>query len=136
MAVTNVSYELIISTDLRDSGGHSTKIVKLNSFTGTYETGGIVLQPEWFGFTNLVSIVTQPTSAYPLSGAGEPWTLIGFNHVIKVDQGIANGGSANGISEWRIIPFITNGTTFEELADGQSLTFPDGIEPVVIVIGA
>jgi hypothetical protein len=136
MAVTGISYDLIISTDLRDSGGHKTKIVKLNSFTGTYSTGGIVLQPEWFDFTDIVSIVAQTTSAYPLSGAGQPWTLIGFNHFIKVDQGIANGGSANGVSEWRILPFITDGTTFNELANGQSLTFPAGIQPVIIIIGS
>jgi hypothetical protein len=136
MAVTGISYDLIISTDLRDSAGHKTKIVKLNSFDGTYNTGGIVLDPSWFDFTEIIAIVTQPTSAYPLSGAGEPWTLIGFNHIIKVDQGIANGGSANGVSEWRILPFITDGTTFNELADGQSLSFPAGIEPVVIIIGS
>lgn len=136
MAVTGVSYDLIISTDLRDSGGHKTKIVKLNSFTGTYNTGGIVLDPSWFDFNEIVTVVTQPTSAYPLSGVGEPWTLIGFNHVIKVDQGVANDGVANGVSEWRILPFITDGTTFNELADGQSLTFPTGIEPIVIIIGS
>jgi len=136
MAVTNVSYELIISTDLRDSGGHKTKIVKLNSFTGTYNTGGIILNPSWFEFTDIISIITQPTSAYPLSGVGQPWTLIGFNHVVKVDQGIANTGVANNVPEWRIIPFITNGTSYEELANGQSLTFPDGIEPVFIIVGS
>lgn len=136
MSVSGVSYDLILSTDLRDSGGHSTKIVKLNSFTGTYSTGGIILYPEWFGFNEIEAIIAQPTSAYPLSGAGEPWTLIGFNHIVKVDQGIVDSGSANGLSQWRLLPFITNGSSYEELADGQSLTFPDGIEPIVIIVGA
>jgi hypothetical protein len=56
--------------------------------------------------------------------------------IMRVDQGIANGGDATGVFEWRILPFLYDGTAFNELSDGSSLEFPEGLENIILLVGA
>jgi hypothetical protein len=136
MAITGVDYNLITASDLRDSAGHTMKLIKLNGFIGTYEIGGVVLDPQWFDLREITFMTAEPTTGMPLSGPSEPWSLVTINSIMRVDQGIANGGDATGIFEWRIIPFLYDGTSFNELADGSSLAFPEGLETIILLVGA
>ena len=136
MAITAADYDLVTASDLRDSGGHVMKLIRLNGFTGTYETGGVVLDPDWFDMREITFISAEPTTSMPLSGPSNPWSLVTITSIVKADQGIATTGVANGVFEWRILPFLYDGTTFTELSDGSSLTFPEGLENVLLIVGA
>lgn len=137
MAITGVNFEFVAESDLRDSAGHTMRLVKLNGFEGTYATGGVILNPEWFGLSELLFLTAEPTTSLPLSGPTEPWTLISFNSLMRVDQGLANGGDPTGVYEWRLLPFITDGQGgWSEVADGDELNFPAGFEVVLLLVGA
>ena len=135
MAITGLNYDLLTASDLRDSDGHTMKLIKLNGFTGTYEAGGAVIDPDWIDLSDITFISAQPTTAMPFAGPGEPWSLVSMVSIMRVDQGIANGGSATGVFEWRILPFLYDGTTFSELADGSALDFADGFESIILLVG-
>lgn len=136
MAVTALDYDLITASDLRDSDGHTMKLIKLNGFTGTYETGGVVIDPDWLDLSEIVFINSQAATSMPISGPGEPWSIVALTTIMKTDQGIVTTGTANGVTEWRILPFLYDGTTFNELADGSPLAFAEGFESIILVVGA
>ena len=136
MAITGIDYDLLTASDLRDSDGHTMKLIKLNGFTGTYESGGVVIDPDWLDLSEITFISAQPTTAMPFAGPGEPWSLVSMVSIMRVDQGIANGEDATGIFEWRMLPYLYDGTAFTEVADGSSLDFPDGFESIILLVGA
>lgn len=136
MAITGATYDLVTASDLRDSAGHTMKLIRLKGFTGTYEVGGVIIDPEWFDLSEITFMTAEPSTAMPFSGPGEPWSLVSTTSIMRVDQGIANGGDATGIFEWRILPFLYDGTAFNELADGSTLEFPEGLENIILLVGA
>ena len=136
MAITGLDYDLLTASDLRDSDGHTMKLIKLNGFVGTYESGGAVIDPDWVDLSEITFISAQPVTAMPFAGADEPWSLVSMTSIMRVDQGIANGEAATGVFEWRILPYLYDGTAFNELADGSSLEFADGFESIILLVGA
>ena len=55
--------DLMVS-DLRDTGGHIIKVLRIESFDVTYSTGGILIDPEDFGMDSVEFIHMQPITAY------------------------------------------------------------------------
>lgn len=135
MAISNIEIETILSTDLRDSDGNHLKIVSMVQFDGTYDTGGIALNPEWFEMEEIKLVITQSGSALPLD-VGEPWNPITFNIVQRVDDGIAANEAESGTFSWRLNVALWDGSSFAELSDGSPLQLPTGFSPVLVVVGA
>lgn len=49
MAITNITYTDILTTDMRDADGKVLKVLKLETMEGTYESGGVIFDPAYFG---------------------------------------------------------------------------------------
>ena len=135
MAISNIEIETILSTDLRDSDGNHLNIVAMTAFEGTYDLGGIVLDPAWFDMNEIKLVITQAGSALPMD-SGAPWNPITFNIVQRVDDGVAAEENPSGTFSWRLNVAMWDGSAFSELADGSPLQLPTGFSPVLVVVGA
>ena len=133
--ITNITYTDLATTELRDVGGRIIKVCKLQSIEGTYESGGIILDPSYFGLSNITYASFQSSTAMPLGGEGNPWTLVSTSSLMYVDSGLIYGGEASGNLDWRWVVSVAGEAGWEEFADGSDMTFPNGMAPVFMLIG-
>lgn len=136
MAITNITYTDILTTDMRDADGKVLKVLKLETMEGTYESGGVIFDPAYFGLRKIDYASIQGSTSIALSGEGEPWTLVSITSLMYVDSGLIYGEEATGVLDWRMT-LMTAGEAgaWEELASGSAMGFPYDSAPVIMMIG-
>lgn len=126
-----MQYKTIMSTDLRDSGGHRMDIIQMEDFGTTYPVGGLVITPADFGMTNIKYMQIQSGTAY--SETAEDIAVLASQQTAS-----AYLDPDTGETYWKINVFVPDPETGlpVELASGAPLEFPVGIQPTIMVLGA
>jgi hypothetical protein len=136
-----ITYNTIVSTDLRTSGGHSMKILEVVGINGSYTAGGIILDPAEFGFSEILSFQIQPNVIGPSDVEDEatwtqPWLPLANLTACRTDMNL------DGNMEWRLIILLhpagfggTQGDGLMELPDGTPMIFFPQIRPTLTIIG-
>jgi hypothetical protein len=137
-----ITFNTILASDLRDSSGNQIKIVEVTGVEGPYTVGGVILEPEDFGFTEILSIQAQPKVIGPSDINDpdtwtDPWAAVADINVIRTDMNL------DGNYEWRAVLLLhpagyggAQGDGLVELPDGTPMTFFPQNAPVMTVIGS
>lgn len=133
MAVTGLDFTTSMEVSLRDTsagssiyGSHTLKVIHVTGATGTYSSGGVVLDPTWFGFTALNFVNCQSSLSMNMDNA-----------MLKVCEfGLNSEPDGNGGLNWRWTVFTFDGDGYAENADGSSVSFPEGLTVTYLLIGS
>lgn len=136
--MAKLAFSTILESDLRDSGGHKMKIIEVTGVDGTYTSGGIVINPLDFGFTEIVSLGTPtPMVVFPDEEIDGTWSVIAQVCPMRTDI------TLDGVKEWRVIVLLhpkayggEQGDGVMELADGTPLEFQPQAPLVMTIVGA
>lgn len=138
----SMTFNTIVSTDLRTSGGHSLKIVEVTGVEGSYPSGGIVVDPADFGFSEIHYMSSQdkvigPTDINDAETWGETWTPVADINPVRTDINL------DGNYEWRIIILLhpggyggAQGDGLMEIPDGTPMVFYPQNRPVMMIVGS
>lgn len=131
--------EIVSKTDLRDSAGNQMVIAKVTSFAGTYESGGIVITPEMFGFNRIEYMNAQ--SSISVTGEdfggdpGDPWVMVTTTSLMRMVE--------DGELVWRWVWHVTSDfdgagpmAVLDEMPTGQAIAMTENYAPLVMVIGS
>ena len=136
-----ITYNTILSTDLRDSGGNQMKIVEITGVEGPYPSGGVPMDPADFGFSEILAVQAQskvigPADLNDPATWDQPWTAVADINPIRTDINL------DGQYEWRLIILLhpagfggAQGDGLMELPDGTPMQFFPQNAPTMIVIG-
>lgn len=137
-----ITYNTILSSDLRDSGGNQLKIVEITGVEGTYPSGGVPLDPADFGFSEILAVVAQSKVIAPANLEDPetwdgPWSPLADINPIRTDVNL------DGNYEWRLIILLHPAGFGGEVGDGM-FEIPDGTPmqffpqnaPTMIVVGS
>jgi hypothetical protein len=126
-----MNYETIMSTDLRDSGGHRMDVIRMQDFGTTYPIGGITITPADFNMTEIKYMQIQPGTAY--AETAEDIAVLASQQTAS-----AYIDAVTGETYWKINVFVPDPETGlpVELAEGAPLEFPEGLSPTIMVLGA
>jgi hypothetical protein len=132
MAVTSFDYTTSLDVNLRDTSGgesiygsHHMKIVHLTGATGTYDAGGLVIDPAMFDFTRLDYVNSQSTLVMEVDGA-----------LIKVCEfGLSSQPNGSGGLDWIWSVFAFDGDSYPEQETGQDVSFPEGLTVTFLLVG-
>jgi hypothetical protein len=121
--MAEMSFEEVLRTDLRDTGGHQLLVVRATGVDGNYPAGGIVIDPDDLGFTEIVFMAVQSTVSFldETTGVAVPFAWLSYNQIA---------------GEWRAIVFVRGQDgTYSELPDGSPLSLDPAVAMSVMVIG-
>lgn len=132
----NLSFTPLMEVDLRDTGGHKLAILTVTELSGTYEQGGVVIDPEEVGFNTIEYMAIQTNVSVPLAemgGEGDEWILVMTTSLMTIVD------SETGELTWRWIFHqggIENGTPLAEFPNGAPFMMPSNYAPVLVVVGS
>lgn len=136
--MVDITYTEAMVSDLRDSAGHTLKLLNVTGISGTYSYGGVRIDPSDVGFSTIEYIQVQPYYPIPLTYPG-PWFSATMLSVVRIDAGkLAATPYTSGVYEWRmlVMNLITSpGTAIAEIDEGTSLSLPYG-DIQMLVIGS
>ena len=126
-----MQYTTIMSTDLRDSGGHRMDIIQMEDFGTTYPVGGLVITPADFGMSEIKYMQIQPGTAYAE-------TELAAAVLASQQTASAYVDTDTGEQYWKINVFVPDPDTGlpVELPAGSPLEFAPGLTPTIMVLGA
>lgn len=137
-----ITYNVILSSDLRDSGGNQLKIVEVTGVEGTYPSGGVIMNPADFGFTNILAVSAQskviaPTNLEDEATWTQPWEPLADINPVRTDLNL------DGNYEWRLIILLhpagfggEAGDGMFEVPDGTPMIFYPQSAPTLMVVGS
>ena len=123
----------LIETDLRDSGGNKMLVMQVEVLDGSYQTGGLPLYPENFGFNEIVFASIGNVVSLPY-GEGGIWDPVALMSLQYVDSTEFDGFASPKV--WKLAISSYNGSKYEELEDGAIVTLPPEFKPILMIIGA
>lgn len=136
------SFNTLVHTYMRDTDGHQMKVVEVTGVDGNYTTGGVIIDPEDFGFSELIAFQFQTVIAGPpdiLTWDPEnpdPWAPVALVAPMRTDVDL------NGDFEWRVLIFLmpagyggAQGDGMFELPDGTPMLFVPQNRPTAMIIG-
>lgn len=126
-----LDFEILATTDMRDSKGFVMQLVTLVGITGTYEKGGIVVTPEEFDLKSIEYIGMNNFFAYPVTDnafdVDGDWTKAVDIQPTKV--------IVDGEAEWRLVVFLY-AIDGAEVPDGTPMVFTPEVPISMIVLGS
>ena len=133
-----ISFNEILVSDLRDSAGHTMKVLEVSGVEGNYPTGGIPLVPADFGFTEILHVSIQSDVIAP-NDFEDPfassWTPLAHLCAARTDLELDG-------PEWRLIVLLypggyggAQGDGMAEPPDGAPMQFIPQNQPTMMMIG-
>ena len=128
-------YETLMESDLRDSGGHVIKVIRITDFNRSYTMGGIVIDPSMFGMNKIEFMHLQAIAAYQ-DDPSQPAVVASMQTAQKFAQ--PEGDPYYGYEYWKLFIFIPDPETgvLNQITDGAPLEFPPEMRVVLMLTGS
>lgn len=130
MPITGLNYETSVISRIQSTPSGSTetrsnvmKVVHMTGAEGTYDTGGMVLEPSYFGYEELLYVSPQPFVVAD----------IGDNNAIVTQISISYD---TDIKVWKMHIYLpAEGGAWTELPEGTQVEMLPGVNVSIMVCG-
>ena len=130
MAVTSITSTITFQADLRDTNGNSIIAARITGIDGTYDEGGFVFDPAWFGLEEIEFLFIQGNIPFPMDDG---------SNIMIAQYAVKTYTDENNNNVWKLLVFVKDmgGEVYQyaELTDGVAMSINEATQLVVCVIG-